>query len=53
MRAAHSVAQVRAAEEPLLAAGVPLMVQLERHALVTLQLRALVRRATSSRRRTA
>ena len=30
-----------------------LMVQLERHALVTLQLRALVRRATSSRRRTA
>jgi pimeloyl-ACP methyl ester carboxylesterase len=29
------------------------MVQLERHALVTLQLRALVRRATSSRRRTA
>jgi len=29
------------------------MVQLERHALVTLQLRALVRRATGSRRRTA
>jgi pimeloyl-ACP methyl ester carboxylesterase len=29
------------------------MVQLERHALVTLQLRALVRRATSARRRTA
>jgi pimeloyl-ACP methyl ester carboxylesterase len=29
------------------------MVQLERHALVNLQLRALVRRATSSRRRTA
>jgi pimeloyl-ACP methyl ester carboxylesterase len=29
------------------------MVQLERHALVTLQLRALVRRATSAKRRTA